>query len=285
MSFRKNILVNQKFKANKFLKIFKRIFPKFKGYWLPLKYLFKIVPSKLEVLVSIENLNFRVPLDLEDSYQLDIYFRNKEELLEPYIISKLLNEKGVFFDVGANCGWYTRIVSILRPQSLIFAFEPNRVPFKFLSQFCSSNILTLPAAVGEASEDKVSINNPFYRQPSGSSIKKSKDGISIISLDKLSKRLNLKPQFVKIDVEGYEMKVLDGAIETLKIVDYVLIEVNDSVTVKNCSYEINSVYEIMKKSGFLFAYDIQNGKNEISEVLENKIGAILFSRINLKDIL
>ena len=197
-------------------------------------------------------------------------------MLEPYIISKLLTEDGIFFDVGANCGWFTRIVSICRPQSLIFAFEPNKVPFKFLSQFCSSNVLTLPAAVGEVSEDKVSINNPFYRQSSGSSIKKSNDGVNIISLDKLSKRLNVKPNFLKIDVEGYELKVLEGAVEIIKDVDYLLIEVNDSSTVKNCSYKIDSVYEIMKKAASVLLIMSKMVKTKLLKSLKTKLVEFYF---------
>ena len=74
----KNISIHHNFKANKFLKLFKRVFPKFKGFWLPCKYLFKIFPSKMEAIVNFDDFQFNVPLDLQDTYQLDIFLEIKK---------------------------------------------------------------------------------------------------------------------------------------------------------------------------------------------------------------
>lgn len=283
MTYKKKLKVKQKFKPNKFQNLLKKLFPRFKGYWLPIKYIFSFLPSRLETIIETNNLRLAVPIDLKDPYQIDIFFNDKEELMEPYIISKLLPKNGIFFDVGANCGWYTRIISIWKPESFILAFEPNKSAFKFLSEFCSSNVLTLPLAVGDSSSKKVKVNNPFYRQSSGSSIKDSKTGINIVRLDDIAEKLKLRPNIIKIDVEGYETKVLNGASKLLNIVDYILIEINSLDSVQNCDYDFHIIYELMYKCGFNFAYDIKNGKNEINQVSDHIIGSILFSRIKLSE--
>ena len=137
--------------------------------------------------------------------------------------------------------------------------------------------------MGDSCSQKVKVNNPFYRQPSGSSLKNSKNGINIVRLDDIAEKLNLRPNIIKIDVEGYETKVLNGAIKLLNIVDYLLIEVNSLESVQNCDYDFHIIYELMHKHGFNFAYDIKNGKSEIHEVSDDICGSILFSRIKLSE--
>lgn len=283
MTYRRKLKIKQYFKPNKFQNLLKKVFPRFKGYWLPIKYIFSFLPSRLDTKIETKNLKLVVPLDLKDPYQIDIFFNEKHELVEPLIISQLLPENGIYFDVGANCGWFTRIISTCKPDSLILAFEPNKLAFSFLSEFCSSNVLTLPVAVGDSSSKKLEVNNPFYRQPSASSMKESKTGTNSVRLDDIAEKLNLRPNIIKIDVEGFEIKVLNGADKLLNIVDHILIEVNNSDSVRNCNYDLHDIYELMDKKGFNFAYIIKNYKSEIQEVDDHENGSILFSRLELSE--
>ena len=250
--YKKQIKINQKFRSSKLQNFLKKVFPKFKGYWLILKNLFKIIPSRLTAIINFQDSEIYIPLNLKDPYQIDIFFRDKCELMEPFIISNLLPQNGIFFDVGANCGWYTRIISKLKKEVTIFAFEPNKKAFIFLQEFCSENIITLPLAVGKDNKSKVSPINPFFRQPSGTYFQKSKNGVNLISIDTFSKKHKLMPDFIKIDVEGLELDVIKGSIETLNFCKYLLVEVNNSESVQGCKYEPNVIYEILKDEGFIF---------------------------------
>ena len=222
---------------------------------------------------------------LKDPYQLDIFFKNKYELMEPYIVYKLLPTKGIFFDVGANCGWYTRIISNLKSESIIYAFEPNSKAFNFLKEFCSENTLTLPVAVGKDNFNKVLPINPFYRQPSGTYFKNSTKGINLISLDSFCSRHKLMPDLIKVDVEGFELEVLQGSKKILEFCKFLLIEVNNSKSVKGCNYDPNLIFDILKNKGFIFKYLISNKENSITKVDSLKIGSILFSKENIEKIL
>lgn len=280
--FLKKININQIFLPYKFQIILRKIFPKIKGYWLPLSWIFMLVPSKLKAKISFQNIHIEIPLDLSDPYQLDIFCKNKYELMEPFVISKLLPKYGSFFDVGANCGWYTRIVSKLNNEVKIFAFEPNMKAFSYLKEFCSEKILTLPIAVADNSVDKVKSIKPFYRQSSSTYFKKSSKGINSISLDLFSEKNNIVPDLIKIDVEGFELKVLRGADKLLDICNYLLIEVNNSNSVKGCDYDPKILFDILRKKKFYFKYDISNKNNMIKEINTTTTGTILFSKEDIK---
>ncbi len=274
----KFINIKQLFKPNITQKIIKNASPKIKGYWIFFTLIFKIFPNKLEALIIFPKNEIDVEIDLQDPYQLDIFFKNKYELMEPYIIYKLLPRKGIFFDVGANCGWYTRIISKLKKESIIYAFEPNIKAFNFLKEFCSENVMTLPVAVGKDNFNKVMPINPFYRQPSGTYFKKEPKGINLISLDSFCSKHKLIPDIIKIDVEGYEFEVLKGASKVIENCKYLLVEVNNQESVVNCNYDPNLIFEFLYKKGFIFRYLVSNKENSIIEIDCLEIGSILFCK-------
>jgi len=274
----KIINLEQRFKPNIPQKFIKILTPKIKGYWFFLTLLFKIFPSKLNALIIFPKNEINLQLDLKDPYQLDIFFKNKYELMEPYIVYKLLPTKGIFFDVGANCGWYTRIISNLKSESIIYAFEPNKKAFNFLKEFCSENTITLPVAVGKDNFNKVIPINPFYRQPSGTYFKNSTKGINLISLDSFCSKHKLTPDFIKVDVEGFELEVLKGASKIIETCKFLLVEVNSKESVEGCKYDPNLIFEIFSEKGFNFKYLVSNKENSITEIYSLKIGSILFCK-------
>ena len=93
---KKFINIKQRFKPNIIQKIIKNTSPKIKGYWFFLTLIFKICPHKLEALIIFPKNEIKVELDLQDPYQLDIFCKNKYELMEPYVVYKLLPRKGIF---------------------------------------------------------------------------------------------------------------------------------------------------------------------------------------------
>ena len=51
--------------------------------------------------------------------------------------------------------------------------------------------------------------------------------VEVQTIDKFSKTNNVKCDILKIDVESYELEVLNGAIKSLKNVKLILIEISD----------------------------------------------------------
>ena len=52
--------------------------------------------------------------------------------------------------------------------------------------------------------------------------------VPVTTIDAYCEKNNIKPNGIKIDVEGYEMEVLKGANKTLQNVKYLMIELNNN---------------------------------------------------------
>ncbi len=143
-------------------------------------------------------------------------------------------------DVGAHEGkWSSSILSLCQPKKLV-VIEPSPVLQPLLQQkFCNlSNVRVLSVAVSDMkgkTEFSLTFNQEF------NSISKVKDelqdnfhGLSKVvetvevDVDTLDSLLNEMPEIslLKIDVQGYEKKVLKGAKNTLSKTKYLIIEIN-----------------------------------------------------------
>ncbi len=135
--------------------------------------------------------------------------------------------KKVVFDIGAHIGLCTLPISHI--VSNVFSFEASPTNIKYLNKHLEINNITnvnvIPNLVG-----KDNLNNvDFYNVDGGSGIpsianlkvKKKKiifTNIKVdqISLDDFVYKKSIIPDVLKIDVEGAEFNVLDGATRILK---------------------------------------------------------------------
>ncbi len=146
--------------------------------------------------------------------------REWESETAPEILRQIQKSK-CFFDIGANCGIYSVIGSILNPDARIVAIEPVPKIFRALERNIAGNHLEkrvkpLNFALGSQngvvpfheSEDSTmgSLSTSGYGGKSGTIIQ-----VECRTLDALVKTLDLAPDFMKIDVEGFEHAVLEGA--------------------------------------------------------------------------
>ena len=131
------------------------------------------------------------------------------------------------FDIGANIGDYSKAALNLFPNSTIVCFEPNEKNSKTLmDQFTSfSNVKIVGCAVGKENGRGLLFAD-YNGGPLGSLTKRNLshmnidfsdiEEIEIITLDDWSRINNIHPDIIKIDVEGHELDVLWGGIETVK---------------------------------------------------------------------
>ncbi|MEK7075245.1 MAG: FkbM family methyltransferase [Patescibacteria group bacterium] len=140
-----------------------------------------------------------------------------------------LNENDVFFDLGANYGYYSLLASkLVGSQGKVFSFEPDPENFIFLKKNKRENISILNKAVTDLNgvvdfytkrlaKDKM--NSAIDIENSRISSKDElyrKITVESITLDDFCSKNKIYPDFIKIDVEGAEEKVLKGAQEILK---------------------------------------------------------------------
>lgn len=135
----------------------------------------------------------------------------------------------VVWDVGANVGFYTRqFVDLVGPSGKVVAFEPHPDTFSQLSEVTAPNVEHVQAALGKESGSlpmslsDASTTHSFVRQHGSESIM-----VPVLTGDAYAEAHGT-PTVIKIDVEGFEVHVLQGLSETLTHVRAVLCEVHYS---------------------------------------------------------
>ena len=161
----------------------------------------------------------------------------------------LLSSGDLFVDVGANIGSYTVLASKVTGANSV-ALEPVPQTFERLKRNINLNEISFLVdarccAVGaNSSVIKFSSDCDTTNQViSGDEYKGKWIEVPVLSLDEILQ--TLKPTLIKIDVEGYEPNVIDGAKETLKS-DSLL-----AVLIETVNPEIEN---ILKEHGFISAY-------------------------------
>lgn len=128
------------------------------------------------------------------------------------------------FDLGANIGYYTRLFSkLVGSRGEVNAFEPVPMTFEQLcenTKDCKNTILN-NFAVGDKQQEKEIFYDPEDLGKSSilteSLPLKKKAMARVIALDEYFKTNKLKHvDFVKCDVEGYELNALQGMFKTLR---------------------------------------------------------------------
>jgi FkbM family methyltransferase len=148
---------------------------------------------------------------------------------EPYTaraLKQLLRRGDAFWDIGAHVGWFSLFASSLVGTSgRIVSFEPAPEPFRLLTRNTAgvANVTAIQCGLGNADETA-----PFAAQGesrSASFVEKvtqinadflpdtpiQRISVPIKRIDTLVREVASVPDVLKIDVEGYELKVLHGA--------------------------------------------------------------------------
>ena len=130
-------------------------------------------------------------------------------------------------DVGAHVGQYTLLASgIVGPAGRVIAFEPHPVLGRVLARNVTragcQNVTVLPVALGRASGSGTLVLHPpdnfggSSLRPDDASAGHARATVEVTTLDEALDRLGGPPvDLVKIDVEGAELDVIDGARGTL----------------------------------------------------------------------
>jgi FkbM family methyltransferase len=150
------------------------------------------------------------------------YFLHK---LLPTIINK---ERPVLFDVGANVGDYSKSLREEYPNARIYAFEPHPRTFSYLkSNLASSNVKLYNIALGENPGEFVLYDRADQDGSQHASLfeaviseihkqNTTKFSVTVDTMDEFCRREEISEiDFLKIDTEGNELQVLNGAKELI----------------------------------------------------------------------
>lgn len=160
-------------------------------------------------------------------------------------IEKEMKMGDTFYDIGAHVGAYSFVAwAVAKKNCKIYAFEPNVDIFyafksNILLNHAESEISAFPVALGHKTEIAPS---PIYR------------------LDDFVRFFSPQlPNLLKIDVDGPELSVIEGAPETLSFegLRSILIEIDEQI------YSNKEIDSFFKRYGFYLKSKHQRGRGTL----------------------
>lgn len=192
------------------------------GYGLSKFYPVKIILKKIE---SNFKSNFAIvqgnKMFLDPGDSLDLSIRGVYGELDTKIVKNEIKSGDVVIDVGANIGYYTLIfANLVGKTGKVIAFEPETKNFELLKKNIAINKLTNVVLEQKAVSNKTGKVKLFLANSGivGHHINPKEGTENFIEIDSISlddylqkNDFTTKIDFLKIDVEGAELKVLEGA--------------------------------------------------------------------------
>jgi len=177
--------------------------------------------------------------------------------------------KGIAFDIGANIGYNTLKMGLTCKK--IYAFEPDDRSMKLLRKNIELNNLGEKVSLYDCAVSDKTGEVQFYlaEKPNISSIHiKSKDMITVksITLDDFCKRENVYPDFIKMDIQGAEVNVLNGMQNILDCsFPKFLIELHPEYYSKENDFR--ACLETLLEKGYYFKY-VVNAKGGTKKIFD-----------------
>mgnify|MGYP003628358798 FL=1 len=205
------------------------------------------------------------------------YIKNRMDRMlnkEPETISWInsFSKDSVFFDIGANIGIYTLYSAIVR-ENTVYSFEPHAASYKNLLDSINLNKLEKCQAFCVALSDNIDLSmisvKNMYEGVSDNVVGQRGDyyhGCTEMHLDFLvGSKILPQPDHIKIDVDGFEDRVIKGALATLQKCNSVLIEI-DNVHDQYISQITDMGFKLQSKhkrneSEFNYIFTNENRKN------------------------
>ncbi len=187
----------------------------------------KLIRKKMTFITTVGEITYEV--DLHEKMDFQLYFLGIYEQEVTWATDLLCREGMTVLDIGANAGFHTfRFARLVGSEGKVIAFEPMANAFARLNRNMVLNsynniILEKLAISNESKRNQVVdfrtswlLDQPSF--PQADNVAREKDVVDFITLDEyLREKQYNKVDLIKIDVDGYELKVIQGAIETLKL--------------------------------------------------------------------
>jgi len=181
-----------------------------------------LTPPDRYAVVRLDK-GFRMNLDLADPEQLKVYFYGHyHERYEADLVQLLLEDDDVFWDVGANVGYFTLVAATaLNHRGRIIAFEPGKNAYaRLVSNLALNpyrNIQAFAVAVTDREGEAVlhllgDIADSSASLYLAAQSQAGQEVCRTVALDHFLDSQGLRPpDLIKLDAEGAELAVLKGA--------------------------------------------------------------------------
>lgn len=159
---------------------------------------------------------------------------NITDFYHDIVLSNIIKRSDpLILDIGANLGQFCSAVNLFFPDSKVHCFEPALDVFEGLSANTKGfkNVKLYKQGLGDKNEVRkfyihsLSLMSSFKKYPAHEYTEENIQQLEIKKLDSLltdERRIDL----MKVDVEGFELNTLKGAVNTLQRVNFLIIEVS-----------------------------------------------------------
>jgi len=195
-----------------------------------------------------------------------IYEPNQTEIVKKYV-----REGDIVIDIGAHVGYYTLLMAqLVGENGKVYSFEPDPVNFQLLKKSVEingfENVVLIQKAVSNITDkvklflgDDDSAINRIYDAKLGDA-KESID-VDSVTIDEYFKENDELINFIKLDSEGSEVKIINGMKQFLsRNKELVMMTEFFPFLIKKSGDEPNQYLKSLEKSGFSL-YNILD-KNE-----------------------
>jgi FkbM family methyltransferase len=203
---------------------------------------------------------FTMELDLRDKIERRIYYTGMYEHVVDTILRTALPRSRSFVDMGANCGYVSLLAATMfGGRGRVYAFEPFPATYRRLERNLKLNphlegIVPHPVAVTDTT-GKLNLygRSGNLGSTSMAAASDTPDAVEVNCdrLDNLASALDLDQAFVKIDVEGAELRALHGMRELLarRAFSGILVEMHPA-QIRELGGEPEDVPRLLQDAGY-----------------------------------
>jgi FkbM family methyltransferase len=228
-----------------------------RGQWFVHEKLRELLRVKVDVDLNVTRDGLKWVLNPSDHQQSGLFWLGAQDYWDIYHIKKLLKPGDVIFDVGANFGYYSIVLSSsLQKECSVHAFEPNPPTAERLQKNIDLNNLNDVITIHRVGLSDTGGKGRMIERPDNSgaaTIDTSEDeGNAVLTtLDSFcDTNLIDRIDFIKIDIEGFEERMLLGGRESLKrLKPVILIELNPPTLARENS-SVERIAELLGEMGY-----------------------------------
>ena len=129
---------------------------------------------------------------------------------------------GVLFDIGAHCGLISTLWCAARTENRVFSFEPSPVLSQHLAEIRELNGFGERMDISQAAVGETQGTISMLIDPVGGFVQSrhfdhtmwsapTSIEVAVETIESASARLGVVPDFIKLDIEGYEYEAIKGA--------------------------------------------------------------------------
>ncbi len=185
-----------------------------------------ITPEGVSFVIGEERIRLFAPAEEARVAPIEVMNFGRYEPEETRVMDLLTEGARQILDVGANIGWYAVRFAKRNADARVHAFEPMPTSHAFLQRNVAANGVGAQVTCYNYGLSEAGGSFEFYIAPTGGTnasllnVANAEDARAVVgltlTLDQWTANQQIKPDFIKCDVEGAELLVFRGGLETLR---------------------------------------------------------------------